>query len=658
MNNPWHLAIDFGTSNSAAAHTAPLSGSVETLPLSHRSNLVPSAGYVKEDGTIVYGDSALSMGRRNPSRMVVSPKRYIGHELVQLAGEDVSLKSLISAVYRGVLDKGRAQHAGEPPETITITHPESWSVHNVDTLIAAALDVGVPKDALRTITEPRAAAMHYAARQKIPPGSHVAVFDFGGGTLDIAVLRAEHNGDFKVIAAKGDNSLGGRTIDNLLYRWVIDQVEKDDPDLADELRMAQVSIMHSLDQSIREAKEMLSDTSSATITVSTPHGEQDFLITRDEFNEVIHGVVARAVELTQSALRQAGVDGHTPIYMTGGSSRIPYVQNRLGEIGMVMTLDDPKTVVARGALEATMLGFTVGSGNVVAPKPNRPNNPFGVGPGTAAAAGVMQGGQPQTPQPPQTQVPQGVPQGMNQQQVRQQRPMNQQFANQPQAVVRQQPRQPIVAPPPPVMKKKNRTLWTTGKIILAVIFIPSLIITLLILNAIFKAAGSSSSSESTVTTVNATAPDSAIPLKERYSTADQFLPTKLVSMMQECTGAADEYSDDLTVPVYTCGLTNDADVPRMDSNVPTSMYWIPRDNAQTARDELESGKATKADTSEITKMQIQASGPEIGSAFPKYGSGFVYIYYPDDKFTLYFKLYGKPGEQEIKDYLKYVGVMI
>ena len=106
----------------------------------------------------------------------------------------------------------------------------------------------------------------------------MAVFDFGGGTLDIAVLRAEQNGDFSVVAAKGDNTLGGRTIDNVLYRWVLDQVEHNDPDTADELKSAEVSVMHSLDQSIREAKEMLSDTSSATITVSTPRGEHDFLI--------------------------------------------------------------------------------------------------------------------------------------------------------------------------------------------------------------------------------------------------------------------------------------------------------------------------------------------------------------------------------------------
>ena len=399
MNAPaqWHIAVDFGTSNSAAAHTAPLTGAVETLPLSHRSNLIPSAVFVQADGAIHCGDSAISLGRRDPSRLVPAPKRYIGHDQVQVAGQDVPLNALIGAVLYGVLERGRAQHSGENPTTVTLTHPESWSVHNVDMLLSAAATVGLSKDTIRTISEPRAAAIHYAAQQHIPAGSHVAVFDFGGGTLDIAVLRAEQNGDFSVVAAKGDNTLGGRTIDNVLYRWVLDQVEHNDPDTADELKSAEVSVMHSLDQSIREAKEMLSDTSSATITVSTPRGEHDFLITRDEFNTLIDKVVGRAVELTQAALSQAGVDKSTPIYMTGGSSRIPYVQNRLGEVGTVMTLDDPKTVVARGALAATMMGFTEGSGQVTATKSQQPNNPFGVGPGTvgAAQAASQSQGQPQ-----------------------------------------------------------------------------------------------------------------------------------------------------------------------------------------------------------------------------------------------------------------------
>lgn len=628
MNNPWHLAIDFGTSNSAAAHTAPLTAAVETLPLSHRSNLVPSAVYVNDDGSVLYGEAALSQGRRNPSRMVVSPKRYIGHELVQLAGKDVPLKDLMAALFRGVLEKGCAQHAGQTPASITITHPESWSVHNVDTLLGAATSIGVPKDVLRTITEPRAAAMHYAAKQKIPPGSHVAVFDFGGGTLDIAVLRAEPTGDFRVIAAKGDNSLGGRTIDNLLYRWVIDQVEKDDPDLADELHSSQVSIMHSLDESIREAKEMLSDTSSATITVSTPHGEQDFLITRDEFNEVISGVVDRAVELTQSALQQAGVDRRTPIYMTGGSSRIPYVQNRLGEVAVVMTLDDPKTVVARGALEATMLGFTEGTGNIVVPKPTRPDNPFGEGPGTLSSVTASAAAAPN---------------------------LTTQFPTQPDPSGREvatQGAQTLAATSTATPSKSKK--GGKKKLVIAVVAVVALL-------GVSAVAYRMLGTKSTVTQVNTTAKDSDIPLLERYSTANQFLPAKLLNVMQRCSGKADEYNDHLTVPVYQCGLSNDDDAPKMDDSKPSYIYWVPGDQSETAHTELQSGKVLRADDdSTIHTSQLQESSsskPEVGLAFPKTGSGFVYMYYPKDKFTLYFEAYGQPSKTEITEYLKYLGVM-
>lgn len=387
MNQPWHLSVDFGTNNSAAAHTSPLGESVETLALSHRSNLMPSAVFMAEGdpAALLTGDSALSRGRRNPASLLLSPKRYIDHEEVQLAGRDVPVRTMIAAVLGAMLDRGRSQHAGQEPASVTFTHPESWSAHAVDALVDSAVQAGVPLAGIRTISEPRAAAVHYAASQRVPGGEHVAVFDFGGGTLDIAVLRADAAGDFQVVAARGDNSLGGRTVDNLLFRWVLDQVEQDDPDLADYLRAAPASVMHSLQENIREAKEILSDTSSATITVSTPAGEQDLLITRAEFNDLIAVPVERACELTQAALDQAGADkASTPIYMTGGSSRIPHMQNRLAAVGRVMTLDDPKTVVSRGALTATLLGFTRDSVPVPRSHPQAGTDPY-AGPFSGAA---------------------------------------------------------------------------------------------------------------------------------------------------------------------------------------------------------------------------------------------------------------------------------
>lgn len=360
MAGPWHLAVDFGTSNSAAAHTNPFGGAVEAVALSHRSNLMPSAVFLDPDGeTVISGDGALIAGRRDPSRLVLSPKRFIDHDVIQLEGDDVSSQAIFSAVIREIIDRAAEHHGGERPKTLTLTHPERWSHAALGNLVDAAQAAGADVGQLRTISEPRAAAIHYAAQQGVAPGKYVAVFDFGGGTLDIAVLRAERNGDYRVVAAKGDNSLGGRTIDNLVFRWVIDQVDHDDPDLADALRNARPSVMNALQDNIREAKELLSDTSSATITISTPAGEQDVLITRDEFNTIIAKPVERAAEMTAAVLREAGVDGfETTIYLTGGSSRIPYVQDQLGKVGRVTRLDDPKTVVCRGALAATLRGFT------------------------------------------------------------------------------------------------------------------------------------------------------------------------------------------------------------------------------------------------------------------------------------------------------------
>lgn len=397
MAGSWHLAIDFGTSNSAAAHTSPFGGSVEALALSHRSNLMPSAIFVESDGsTVVSGDSALLAGRRDPSRLVLSPKRFIDHDTIQLEGDDVSTQLVFSAVIREIIDRAKSQHGGEEPASVTLTHPERWSHTALGNLVDAAQEAGVPAQNLRTISEPRAAAIHYAAQQRVAAGDHVAVFDFGGGTLDIAVLRAAENGDYRVVAAKGDNSLGGRTIDNLVFRWVIEQIDHDDPDLADSLRKAPASVMNALQENIREAKEMLSDTTSATVTISSPAGERDVLITRDEFTKIISQPIERAAEMTQAVLREAGVESSdTPIYLTGGSSRIPYVQDHLGKVGRVMRLDDPKTVVCRGALVATMQGFTEpvqpGQGSQRTASGSGAN-PFGDGPGAGAGAGTAQGG--------------------------------------------------------------------------------------------------------------------------------------------------------------------------------------------------------------------------------------------------------------------------
>ena len=90
--------------------------------------------------------------------------------------------------------------------------------------------VGIPAERITTISEPRAAAGHYSRSHALQHGTRIAVFDFGGGTLDIAVLEVTPTNTFQVIAARGDNGLGGKNFDALLQRWVEDRLADRDPD--------------------------------------------------------------------------------------------------------------------------------------------------------------------------------------------------------------------------------------------------------------------------------------------------------------------------------------------------------------------------------------------------------------------------------------------
>ncbi|MDL9947372.1 Hsp70 family protein [Gordonia sp. ABSL11-1] len=352
---PWTLAIDFGTSNSAAAHSGATSGGIETLSLSHTSNLMPSAVYVAAPDRITVGEAAVDAAQHNPSCYVASPKRLIGADpTCTINGHTMPTYALVAAVLGAIVQRGKAAHAGAPPERLVFTHPEAWAHQQVRVLIDAATSVGIHPSAITTISEPRAAAAHYSRSHAMQPGAKIAVFDFGGGTLDIAVLTVTAMNAFQVIAARGDNGLGGKNLDALVQRWVEDRLTDRDPNLVSWLRrQAPVDVVANLQDSIRRAKELLSESPSATITVPTPSGRTTLQITRDEFDELIGPAVGQALQLTRAALMDAGITHPsqlTALYLTGGSSRIPLIQQRLHDLGPVATLDDPKTVVAQGAL--------------------------------------------------------------------------------------------------------------------------------------------------------------------------------------------------------------------------------------------------------------------------------------------------------------------
>lgn len=394
----WTLAIDFGTSNSAAAHSGATSGGVETLSLTHTSNLMSSAVFVADPGRIAVGEAAIDAAQQHPAGFVAAPKRLIGaYPTVTINTHTLPTAALVAAVLRTIIARGQAAHAGTPPSRLVLTHPEAWAPQQIQVLIDAAAAAGIPADRITTLSEPRAAAAHYSRSHTMAPGSTIAVFDFGGGTLDIAVLSVTDGGGFHVVAARGDNGLGGKNVDALIQRWVTDHLAEADPDLVAWLRRAPVEAIQTWQESIRRAKELLSEAPSATITVPGPQTRTTVQITRHEFDDLITPAVDTALQLTRATLYDAGITGPDQLralYLTGGSSRIPQIQQRLGELGPVATLDDPKTVVAQGAL-LTALGHAGTPQQQLRPRSTIP-----------AAADLMPSWHTDTPRPGQTRPPQ------------------------------------------------------------------------------------------------------------------------------------------------------------------------------------------------------------------------------------------------------------
>lgn len=350
MASDWVLSIDFGTSNTAAAHSAAVSGAIESLSLSHASNLMSSGVFVENPDRIAVGDHAVNESQRNPAAYIPSPKRQIGPPTISVNGYSIPTWLPVAAVFSSVLSRASSAHAGELPAHLVLTHPEAWPQPQIKVLIDAAVSAGMPAEATTTVSEPRAAVAHYARSTRLPEGARVAVFDFGGGTLDVAVLEKQADNSFAVLAARGDNSLGGKNFDALIRRWVDQQLEARNPELLQFLRReAPIGIRVQLDDSIRRAKELLSDTPSATITVAGGGFHETLQLTRDEFEELITPPLTVARQLTQATLADAGIRGPgdlAALYLTGGTSRIPLVHDTLAPLGPVATLDDPKTVVS------------------------------------------------------------------------------------------------------------------------------------------------------------------------------------------------------------------------------------------------------------------------------------------------------------------------
>ncbi|HEI8569747.1 Fe-S protein assembly chaperone HscA [Morganella morganii] len=346
--------IDLGTTHSLVATVR--SGETDVLPDHEGRYLLPSVVQYSADSRLV-GWDARANAAADPQNTIISVKRMMGRSLTDIterypdlpyqlqAGENglpiirtaagLTDPVRVSADILSVLAQRAQETLGGELDGVVITVPAYFDDAQRQGTKDAARLAGL--HVLRLLNEPTAAAIAYG----LDSGQEgvIAVYDLGGGTFDISVLRLSR-GVFEVLATGGDTALGGDDFDNLIADWIYEQ------------RGIQ-SQGHSQHREVlnaaAEAKIALSDAAQTTITLDGWQG----VLTRDMFEELIRPLVRKTLMTCRRALKDAGTDQDEvrEVVMVGGSTRVPLVRELVGEFFSKepLTSIDPDKVVAIGA---------------------------------------------------------------------------------------------------------------------------------------------------------------------------------------------------------------------------------------------------------------------------------------------------------------------
>ena len=351
---PKIVGIDLGTTNSLVAIVE--NGTPRVIPGTDGSKLVPSVIYFDESGNPpLVGNGAKEKMVEKAKNTIFSIKRFMGKGIedvradlpllpfevspesehiirLKIFGRDYTPPELSAFILREL--KRNAEAAlGEEIKNAVITVPAYFN----DAQRQATKDAGriAGLDVLRIVNEPTAASLAYGL-DKRNQGT-IAVYDFGGGTFDISILKLK-DGIFEVLSTSGDTHLGGDDIDEILIRLVLAETK------------SQTDIP-AIRKAVNKAKEDLSTAETAEIVIDSLKYKRS--MTRVEFNKLIDPIIERTLQPCRQALQDAGLQSNAidEVVMVGGSTRIPLVRQKVQELfGRVPHTElNPDEVVALGA---------------------------------------------------------------------------------------------------------------------------------------------------------------------------------------------------------------------------------------------------------------------------------------------------------------------
>jgi molecular chaperone DnaK len=338
------VGIDLGTTNSLVAFVKD--GAPVVIPDAAGERLLPSVVSVGGDGRIHVGQTAVARLLTDAGRTVYSVKRFMGKGIDDVRDEARMLPFAVSGEAGGVVRIGLGDKQFTPPEISAFILRELKQ--RAEQFFADQGEVDFEIDrAVITVpayfnNEPTAASLAYGL-DKRRMGT-IAVYDFGGGTFDVSILRVE-DGVFQVLSTNGDTHLGGDDIDLVLTEAILADLRSGNPRYALPAFHGSSEEIQGIRQAVIAAKCALSDREQTTLLGRT--------ITRDEFEAAIAPIVERTLEPCRQALTDAGLAAADidEVVLVGGSTRIPLVRRRVGELfGRIPHTDlNPDEVVALGA---------------------------------------------------------------------------------------------------------------------------------------------------------------------------------------------------------------------------------------------------------------------------------------------------------------------
>jgi actin-like ATPase involved in cell morphogenesis len=346
----YQVGIDLGTTYTAAA--VHRNGTTTVCALGDRGATIPSVVLLRSDGTFLTGQAAERRAATEPERVVREFKRRFGDSTpIIVAGSPYSAEALSARLLQAVVAQVSEREGGDP-ERIVVTYPANWGDYKKELLDQMIRLAGLDGGRVGYVTEPEAAALAYAAQERVEAGEVVAVYDLGGGTFDAAVLRRTATGFAIVGRPEGIERLGGIDFDAAVFAHVagllgdaITDLDPDDP--------AALAAVTRLRRDCVDAKEALSSDVDASIPVLLPTKQTEVRITRHELEALIRPSLLDSVEAMKRAVRSADLelDQISRVLLVGGSSRIPVVSQLVAsELGRPLAVDaHPKHAVALGA---------------------------------------------------------------------------------------------------------------------------------------------------------------------------------------------------------------------------------------------------------------------------------------------------------------------